>query len=199
MPILKRGKPTFVRFSKIDKKAKKVWGVVYAPMMIDAHNDVMTAEEIEKAAHGFLPKADLATAVDENHGHIPTWSQIIESYIVREPTKDFPEIGAWVMGMKITRDGIWNKILRGELTGYSFEGTGYKREAKVTVSYQRYRLIFTTPAEDGHVHLAHVEVDENGRVIKGWTNAVNGHKHDIIYNTITEFESGHRHRLRIDS
>jgi len=198
MLIKKRSKRTFVRFSKIDKKQKKVWGVVYAPMMIDAHGDLMTEGEIEKAAHGFLAKADLSIAADENHNHIPTYSQIIESFIVREPTPDFPDVGAWVVGMQITKDGIWDKIQRGELTGYSFEGTGMKRAAKVSVIYQQHKLAYTTPAEDGHRHLLFVELDEGGRVIKGHTSETNGHTHEILYNTITEFDKGHRHRINLE-
>ena len=32
---------------------KLVYGIVYEPDVPDAHGDYMTAEEIEKAAHGF--------------------------------------------------------------------------------------------------------------------------------------------------
>ncbi|MET0465309.1 MAG: XkdF-like putative serine protease domain-containing protein [Chitinophagaceae bacterium] len=193
MAITKKPNKRIVRFTKIDAKKKKVWGVVYSPLAIDSHGDLMTSEEIEKAAHGFLPK-DLTIAVDENHNHIPTWSKIIESYIVRAEG-DVGDVGAWVVGMQITNDGVWNKILKGELTGYSFEGTGMRRKAEAITAYQRYRIVNLAPAEDGHTHLAFLEYDEGGRVIRGWTNEVNKHKHNILYNTITELSDSHRHRL----
>ncbi len=33
---------------------KLVYGIVYEPDTVDAHEDFMTAAEIEKVAHGFL-------------------------------------------------------------------------------------------------------------------------------------------------
>src|SRR6266566_9517764 len=39
---------------KIDAERRLVYGVVYEPNVPDAHDDMMTADEIEKACHGFM-------------------------------------------------------------------------------------------------------------------------------------------------
>lgn len=59
--------PTFQKEVKLIAKAedekKLVYGVVYEPDIADAHGDFMTAEEIQKAAHGFLKMPGRSTRI----------------------------------------------------------------------------------------------------------------------------------------
>ena len=194
MAITKTSRERRVRFTKIDKAKKQVWGRVYEPLVIDAHGDLMMADEIEKAAYSFLASANLSVAVDENHNHIPTFSKVIESYVTKEDSNGVAA-GTWIVGMQITKDGTWRKIERGEITGFSFEGSGYRRKAIIEATFQKYKLGRTSKAADGHSHLVFVELDDKGRVIKGWTSTANNHKHDVLYNTVTELTTTHRHRI----
>ncbi|MRT18436.1 terminase, partial [Vitellibacter sp. q18] len=43
--------------NKEDEEQQLVYGVVYEPNVEDSHGDFMTADSIEKAAHGFIKDA----------------------------------------------------------------------------------------------------------------------------------------------
>lgn len=121
------GSPTFEKnvklfINKADEAQKLVYGLVYEPGVEDSQGDYMEAEEIEKAAHGFLKDA---RNIDEQHDFKAGVGEIVESYIA--PT-DF-EIGdqkiakgAWVLVTKAS-DDVWEKIQKGDITGYSMAGT----------------------------------------------------------------------------
>jgi hypothetical protein len=84
----------------------------------------MTAEEIEKMAHGFMKNAR-TTAIDLNHDNETNYGcYMVESFIARAGDPDYMP-GAWVGVVKVENDRIWKMIRDGELTGFSFEGMGY--------------------------------------------------------------------------
>jgi methyl-accepting chemotaxis protein len=124
--------PTWNKEVKLLTKAEDgekmlVYGVVYEPstdeeLRLDSHNDYMTAEEIERAAHRFMLKAQ---KIDTQHDFEAGAGKVVESYIA--PT-DF-EIGgqqvvkgSWILVTKATPE-IWESIKKGEYTGYSLAGT----------------------------------------------------------------------------
>lgn len=115
-------KEVTVFINKEDEEKQLVYGVVYEPEVEDAHGDVMTAAEIEKAAHGFVKDA---RNIDTQHDFESGVGEVVESYIA--PT-DFEigehEIakGSWVLVTKAS-DGIWEDVKKGEITGYSMAGT----------------------------------------------------------------------------
>src|ERR1051326_3082540 len=45
-----------VPIAKLDEERHLIYGVVYDPEVPDAHDDLMSAAEIEKMAHGFMQK-----------------------------------------------------------------------------------------------------------------------------------------------
>ncbi|MGG0813947.1 XkdF-like putative serine protease domain-containing protein [Paenibacillus alvei] len=55
-----------IRITKADKARQIVYGVVYEPDVEDAHEDTMTADEIEKAAHGFMERQNTYN-IDKQH------------------------------------------------------------------------------------------------------------------------------------
>ncbi|MFI8709949.1 XkdF-like putative serine protease domain-containing protein [Bacillus sp. NPDC077411] len=118
-------KPTFQKEVKLlvksDDPQKLVYGVVYEPGVADAHNDFMTAEEIEKAAHKFI--AD-ARNIDTQHDFEAGAGEVVESYIAPadfEVNGQTVQKGSWVIVTKAT-DEIWEQIQKGEITGYSMAG-----------------------------------------------------------------------------
>lgn len=120
------GRPTFQKqidiITKSEDDQKLVYGVVYEPGVADAHNDFMTAEEIEKAAHDFMKEAQ---NIDNQHDFTAGAGELVESYIA---PADFEidgttiQKGSWVIATKAS-DDVWNKIQKGEITGYSMAGT----------------------------------------------------------------------------
>lgn len=108
--------------TKADDPKQHVYGVVYEPDTPDSHDDSMTAEEIEKAAHKFMKDF---RGIDEQHDFEAGAGELLESYIAPADIEVGEETilkGSWVIVTKAT-DEIWEKIEKGEYTGYSMGGT----------------------------------------------------------------------------
>ncbi|MEH7687546.1 XkdF-like putative serine protease domain-containing protein [Bacillus safensis] len=108
--------------AKADDAQRLVYGIVYEPNVADAHGDYMTPEEIEKAAHGFLKDA---REIDKQHDFQGGVGEVVESYIAPSDFEMGGEVikkGSWVLVTKAS-DEIWEKIQKGEITGYSMAGT----------------------------------------------------------------------------
>lgn len=111
-----------VLVNKEDSAEKLVYGVVYEPDSIDAHEDFMTAEEIEKAAHTFMKDY---RNLDKQHDFVPGAGEVVESYVAPDDFTVGGETikkGSWVLVTKAT-DEVWEAIQKGEITGYSMAGT----------------------------------------------------------------------------
>jgi hypothetical protein len=99
-----------------------VYGVVYEPDSVDTQGDFASAEEIERAAHDFLPNA----VMNLNHSEDLQDVQVVESYIA--PCDFFIgqnmiRKGSWVLVTKILDEDLKDAILKGEINAYSLEGT----------------------------------------------------------------------------
>ncbi|GED14867.1 XkdF-like putative serine protease domain-containing protein [Aneurinibacillus migulanus] len=113
--------------TKADDEQMLVYGVVYEPssedeLILDTHDEYMTAQEIEKAAHGFMMKAQ---NIDTQHDFSSGAGQVVESYIAPADFEVSGEVirkGSWVLVTKATQE-IWDGIKNGEYTGYSLAGT----------------------------------------------------------------------------
>lgn len=103
-----------------------VYGIVYEPEVVDTHGDFTSKDEIERAAHNFLPKA----VMNLNHQTDLEKVSVVESYIAPldfsfssgEPVRK----GAWVLVSKVFDEQLKKDILAGDITGYSLEGTAQK-------------------------------------------------------------------------
>ncbi|EMT54244.1 phage-like element PBSX protein xkdF [Brevibacillus borstelensis AK1] len=118
-----------IRIAKTDKAKQIVYGVVYEPDVEDAHGDTMTAEEIEKAAHGFMERQNTYN-IDKQHDLDANKGYVVESYIApvdMELGDQEIKKGSWVAGVKVTDADTWAQIEKGEITGFSMWGVG-KRE-----------------------------------------------------------------------
>ncbi len=130
-----RGKATFSgcgRIVKMDSKNHYVTGVVYEPMTEDSHGDYMEEAEIVKAAYYFAKNGN---KVDIQHSFEPLdGATVVENWIAKADFKiDDEEIrkGTWLMTVEVTDADIWDKIEKGEITGFSMGGVGEYSEEDV--------------------------------------------------------------------
>lgn len=192
-----RAKPAktsrFVKIQKTDEDRRLVYGVVYAPNRLDAHKEMILADDIEAMAHGFLKSATLSKSIDTNHDNWANGSYPVESFIARGHP-DWDE-GAWVLGVKVVSDKLWKSVRKGDIAGFSFEGTAVKVKANVDISYLPWIVTKTAPAADGHSHFVFARLNSDGKVISGHTSAADGHSHSISKGTATDIESDHKHRF----
>lgn len=113
------------RILKADNDRHVITSVVYEPMKKDAHDNFMTADQIEKAAHWFLKngnKVDFQHDFNQAEG-----CAIVESYIAPDDMEIGGEPvakGTWVASIEVQNDDIWDKVQKGEITGFSMGGIG---------------------------------------------------------------------------
>jgi hypothetical protein len=108
---------------KTDDSRRMVYGIVYAPDEPDTDGDVMRADEIEKAAYGFMQN-ERAGQIDTRHSGEAGAGYVAESWLVKSSDAlfgDEPE-GSWAVGIKVTDDEVWKSVEEGELTGLSLAG-----------------------------------------------------------------------------
>lgn len=173
---------------------------VYMPDVQDSQGDYMSAEEIRKMMWAHMAGGD-NFCVDINHDGKVTSCQVVESFIVRKGDPDFPIPGTWVVGIHVPEDGLWGKVLKGELNGVSMEGVGraIPRDAAPKVSLDIICKGYTATHAD-HEHTFEVTLDSGGRIVGGTTSVHTdasgvGHSHNIVKGVVTEEAAGHRHRF----
>jgi len=119
-----------VQIAKVDDTKRIVIGVVYQPDTPDAHDDQMTADEIEKAAHLFMENQHTYN-IDKQHDLEADKGYVVESYIAPCDMEIGDQVivkGSWVAGVKVTDDETWESIQKGEITGFSMWGVGKREE-----------------------------------------------------------------------
>ena len=98
-----------------------IYGIVLEPEVVDAQDDIVSADEIRKAAHSFMQDGVIGLLHEDK---APS-TMLVESYIA--PT-DFilgeQEVkkGAWIMVTKVEDEDIKKRVEKGEITGYSIGG-----------------------------------------------------------------------------
>ena len=102
-----------------------VYGIVYEPNVKDTDGDYATAEEIEKAAHSFLPRAMMNIQHEKDSS---ADVDVVESYIAPQDimipgSKELAKAGSWILVTKINDPELKKSIADGTITGYSLEGT----------------------------------------------------------------------------
>jgi hypothetical protein len=134
-----------VNISKINEEKRIVYGKVLVPDKFDSQGDIISKEDIEKAAHNFLinlqkayiellhtgsnstTKASQIGFMHKVFKGVGGFGYIVESYIDQE--------GSWVLATKITDDKVWQMIKDGIITGYSVGGRGKRTPVKeVTIN-----------------------------------------------------------------
>lgn len=124
-----KGEELEAELTKLKKSEEKrmVYGIVYAPEQIDTQGDFAKADEIAKAAHGFM-KAALTGNIDVNHDFDAREAYVAESWITKgvDVLFDKEPAGAWAVGVKVESDELWEQVKKGELAGISMAGRAVK-------------------------------------------------------------------------
>lgn len=179
-----------------------VIGEVYIPGQEDAHGNIMTAEEIKKACYNFM-KNERTHNIDFMHNEEPTGSYLVENFIARTDDPDGFIEGAWVAATKIESDGLWNRILKGEINCYSLSGNTSLTTQTEVVDRVVEATGFTFKNLDEmippHTHAYEVKFDENNKVITTKTGDALGHRHVISAYSVTEESFGHVHRYALEA
>lgn len=99
-----------------------VYGIVYEPDTIDAQGDKANADEIKKAAYGFMESVQTFKVMHKGN---KVKVKILENYIAPvDFTIEKKEVkkGSWVLVTRILDKKLWKEIKAGKLTGYSMAG-----------------------------------------------------------------------------
>jgi hypothetical protein len=189
----KTSKTSLTKIVRSDDDRQIIYGEVYAPNRLDTYGEMMVAEDIELMAHRFM-RLDLTKSIDVKHDNKPIEAYPVESFIAREGDPDYTA-GAWVMGVKVEDAEVWSDIKAGNLNGFSFQAmvTPVQRTVEIEVVRDQ---VGKTEQNDDHEHYYFVQLDENGKVVKGRTSkAADGHWHEIKRGSVTEKTDSHNHRF----
>ena len=190
-------KEHFVRIRKLDADRQIAYGIVYEPNVVDTWGEMMRPEDVILMAERFATDVKADKAIDTMHDNIPNGSIPIESFIAREGDPDYPE-GAWVLGVKVEEQDVWEAVKRGDLNGFSFEAMVRKVPAVVDVEISPHN-VGVTKETLGHTHLFLARMNDDGVVVGGRTSTDEHHSHEIRAGTATEEEQGHSHRYLLGS
>ena len=109
-----------------------ILGVVLEPDTVDATRtedtigDIYNEDEVRKAAHYFLANYNGKGNDFMHSGEDNEKLKIVESYISQtdmELNGQTVKKGSWLMGTLVLDNEIWDKVKKGEITGYSIGGT----------------------------------------------------------------------------
>lgn len=177
-----------------------VMAEVVIPDTPNSYGDVSTRQGVKDFAYAFAMQG---YGIDVNHDNVEVGGQgsaqvyVVESFIVRPGDPDFIE-GSWVVGMKILDPVLWQKILDGEINGYSYEAL--VTMLPVVLQNLRNRVVTGETAadlEDGHTHTYTVVLDALNRPLSGGTGVTDGHSHGISTHTYTDITDAHWHRYDV--
>jgi len=77
----------------------------------------MVAEEIVSLCDAFMRRR---CAIDVEHDGKPRGATVVESWIQREPSSVWT-LGAWIVGLQIHDDDVWEQVERGDLRAFSIQ------------------------------------------------------------------------------
>lgn len=188
--------PTILKRMDGDEWERVVFAEVLIPKVANVFGDYWSAAAIRDAAYEYMR---LGFGIDVEHDNVDRTGDtyVVESFIARPGDPNFIE-GAWVVGMKVVSDDLWDKVLNNEINGYSYEATVLFLAALYTDTDDGTRIGLTEPSlEDGHRHAFLVLVDADNRPLTGGTEETDGHTHTISGHTVTDEADGHTHRYNL--
>jgi len=121
---------------KSDEMKRLVYGPALIPSVFeadgtivegeaDAQGDVVTAENIEAAAHDYLERYNESSRTGFMHTAFNKDIRVVESYILpvemKFGSRTLPK-GTWMIVMRVLDDAVWAKVLSKEITGFSIGG-----------------------------------------------------------------------------
>ena len=126
---------TLGKILKVDDTTHYITGIVYEPLVEDSHGNFMTEEEIRKAAYWFAKNGD---QVDIQHSfEAAAGISVVETYIAPcDMTVGETAVlkGTWIMTAEVENAEVWEKVQKGEVTGFSMGGVGKYSEKDVELA-----------------------------------------------------------------
>lgn len=134
---------------KQDKKQRLVYGPILIPENVDLQDDIISAEDIQKAAHGYMVKLAFKDDLEflesigmrnnkSKRGFMHTEFNrkiaFVESYIAPTEFKLGDRTikeGTWVGVAKVFDDEVWSLVEAGKIRGFSIGGRSKARKEKV--------------------------------------------------------------------
>lgn len=121
-------------FSKINEDQRLVYG--FASIIkdengpvVDFQGDVISEQELVKAAHGYVMKSRAAKVMHKGAAK----GEIVESIVLTDEVKKILKsetpVTGWFIGMKIHDDAAWKAVKSGELRMFSIGGKGRRQNA----------------------------------------------------------------------
>lgn len=133
---------------KVDESTHYITGIVYEPLVEDSHGNFMTEEEIQKAAYWFAKngdKVDLQHSFEQADG-----ITVVETYVTpcdMEISEQKVLKGTWIMTTEVDNQEVWDKVQKGEVTGFSMGGVGKYSKKDVELATIEKKSIFKKMAE----------------------------------------------------
>ncbi len=124
--------------AKADPTLRTVWGWASVSVrdgspVVDAEGDMITTDELVRAAHAFMAQSRRGAAGHADGGEdIPAVGTVVESLVASPAIQEALGIDlgqeGWFVGIRIDDDAIWEAVLAGELAALSIGGMA-RREA----------------------------------------------------------------------
>lgn len=186
-----------VVFKQADKAERLVYAEVYAPNRPDSDGEFMDAEGIRQMCFGFMKTMKLDSVDSYHNNELVEGCCVVESFVARKGDPDFIE-GAWVVGMHVNNDEVWEKIEKGEINGFSMEAMVQKTTVAVEMEIPPVitgKTLKAELSENDHTHSFFVAYNDDGKFLGGRTDVVDGHFHSIRRGSVTEKAEDHAHKF----
>jgi len=115
-----------MRLLKADQEKQYVLGVVLEPDTVDTQGDIVSADEIERAAHQFMVESRV---VGKDHRERAD-AEVVDSFVT---PVDFAingeqiKRGSWLLGVHIKDPELWKAVKEGKYTSFSIGGVAVRR------------------------------------------------------------------------
>lgn len=132
------GTEFYAEFSKLDDDKKQVfgWASIVAKdgkTVVDRQRDTITPDDLETAAYSYVLKSRDGGEMHKRRGV----ATLVESFVITPekvsklglPDNSLPT--GWWVGFQINDDDVWDKVKKGQYTGFSIHGIGKRSKMDV--------------------------------------------------------------------
>ncbi len=173
----------------VQREDKTFERVVMAELLIpdtpNSYGDIYTRDSIKEFVYEFARQGH---GLDVDHDQVNVDGKewiVVESFIARPGDPNFIE-GSWVIGAKILSDTLWQRVMDGDINGFSFQADCWTEPVVIQNLANRQVTGLTEPDPiDGHQHTYLVILDPLNVPIAGGTGETDGHSHKIATHTVT--------------
>ena len=114
----------------VSEDERIVSGPVLIPDTVDLQNDMISADEIQKAAHGFMKDFQQINILHSSNYDefandiVPVESVVLKNDIDFYGNGEVLKKGTWILDVFVGNDEVWGLIKDGKIRAYSIEGEG---------------------------------------------------------------------------